>query len=258
MYKVLQRLGYSHCDSKGRVTLVSIMNMLQDIGGYFSEDFNLGENYLHDNDLGWIVYNWNIDIIREANIYDSSSLEIGTLVYEYKGSICNRYYEIRNNKNELLIKAFATWVLIRYSTGHPVRLTEVILNAVKHDNDRNEVSYKIEKCKLPDEVPVEPEIAGQVPLSYIDIRGHMNNARYLEFIQELLEGYKIRKIYINYQIPLFYKQKFIVKKYFSDKNIFIEFSVRNDHGNINSACVMKFETDEDRRKRSDEKESAEE
>lgn len=241
MYRVVQRLGYSHCDSKGRVTLFSILNMLQDIGGYFSEDNGLGETYLHENDLGWIVYNWNIEIIKEATIYETASLEIMTLVYEYKGSVCNRYYEIRNQNSELLIRAYATWVLIRYSTGHPVRLTEKIIHAVKGDRREFSLSYRIEKPVLPASLFAEKEILEEVPLSYIDIRGHMNNARYLEILQEELEDYTIKNIYINYQIPLFYKEKFIIKKYQTDKNLFMEFRVKKGQEADATSCLMSFE-----------------
>lgn len=241
MYEIVQRLGYSHCDAKGRVTLVSVMNMLQDIGGYFSEDYGIGENYLLEHDLGWIVYNWNIEFLEEANIYNTKSLNIGTLVYEYKGSVCNRYYEIKDKQGQVLVKAYATWVLIKRSTGHPTRLTDKIIRAVKEDNNFYHIHEKIEKCVLPSKAVLDEETEHFVPLSYIDIRGHMNNARYLEILHEILEDYRINKIYINYQIPLLYGEKFIIKKYTSEKKLFIEFLRAYVDKEVKmTACVMKF------------------
>lgn len=240
MYEIVQRLGYSHCDANGRVSPVSVMNMLQDIGGYFSEDYDIGENYLLENDLGWIVYNWNIEFLIEPSIYNTDRLTIGTLVYEYKGSVCNRYYEVKDKKNQVLVKAYATWVLIKRSTGHPTRLTKKIIQAVEKDNDFHNLHEKIEKCILPPGLLCAEETEHFVPLAYIDIRGHMNNARYLEVLQEILDNYSIDKIYINYQIPLLYRQKFIIRKYLSEKTVFIEFMTSDaNKESEETACVMK-------------------
>lgn len=242
MYSIIQRLGYSHCDAKGNLSLFSIMNILQDIGCYFCEDAEIGEAYLKEHDLGWIVYNWNINIIKEANIYDSNSLNVATMVYESKGAVSSRYYEIRNKFGELLIEAYATWVLIKYSTGHPHRLTDEIKTAIMHDEKEKQINYKIEKCLLPDGLTCEKAIEGIVKKSYIDMRGHMNNARYLEYAQELLEENFVSKIYVNYQIPLFYNEKFVIKKYILDKKEYLEFCVRDSgNGKENTACVIRVE-----------------
>lgn len=250
MYSIIKRLGYSHCDAKGNVSLFSLLNILQDIGGYFCEDAGIGETYLREHDLGWIVYNWNINIIKEPNIYDSSSLNVGTMVYECKGAVSNRYYEVRDKFGELLIEAYATWVLIKYSTGHPNRLTNEIKAVIIQDGEEKYIEYKIEKCLLPHGLSCEKMIEGRVKKSYIDIRGHMNNARYLEYSQELLKENLISKIYINYQIPLFYQEKFIIKKYILNKKEYLEFCVRDsEDGKEKTACVIRVEYLEEKEKK---------
>ena len=43
MYSAIKKLGYHNVDDKGYLTLCSIMNSLQSIGGFFAEEKGFGE-----------------------------------------------------------------------------------------------------------------------------------------------------------------------------------------------------------------------
>lgn len=247
MYSFIKKIGYSDCDVNGDVTLFSIMNMLQDIGTYFNEDADLGESYLKENDLGWIVYNWNIDIKSIPNLYKNKEIEVSTVVYENKGAVVNRYYEIRNDKGKIVLNAYATWVLIKFSTGHPTRLTPEIKQKISKEVFDESIKKSIEKTAISEYGTLEKLEQREVPYSYIDMRNHMNNARYLECLAEHIDIKSIDKIHITYQFPLVYKQIFDIKKYIKDKNTYYLFCTKQMNAESDEdvvSCVIRIEKKE--------------
>lgn len=223
MYNIIQRLGYSNCDEKGRLTLPAMMNLFQDISAYFGEDYAIGEAYLKENDLGWIVYDWEIEIISMPNIYEIKELTASTSIYEMKGSVSNRYYEISDDSGKVHIKAYATWVLIRKSTVHPVRLTDAIKNTAVEDLTNNKIEHKISKLSIPEGLSVSGELSFVVPSEYIDLRGHMNNARYVECISGFCDMDRLAGMRINYRQSALYKQELKVCRYDDDSNRYFKF-----------------------------------
>ena len=55
MYSFDGRVRYSECDGDGRLSLVSMMNYLQDCSTFHSEATGVGLGWLGEQGLGWIV-----------------------------------------------------------------------------------------------------------------------------------------------------------------------------------------------------------
>ena len=64
MYSFQSRVRYSECDENGRLSLVSMMNYLQDCSTFHSEDLGYGVGRLKAEGLGWILAAWEIEIER--------------------------------------------------------------------------------------------------------------------------------------------------------------------------------------------------
>ena len=55
---------YSECDGDGRLTLVSMIDYLQDCSTFHSEELGLGFRELKQKGYGWILAAWRIEIDR--------------------------------------------------------------------------------------------------------------------------------------------------------------------------------------------------
>lgn len=229
MYSAIKKLGYHNVDDKGYLTLCSIMNSLQSIGGFFAEEKGFGEKYLFDNNIGWIVYNWNIEIFKLPNIRETASVIVKTGIYNFSGSIVERYYEICDMQNKPLIKGFATWVLISMENMLPTRLNDNIKEIAKRGKEELSLEMdepcirKIEKCLIKNIENFKDAFHSYVFKSYIDIRGHMNNARYLELIMEIADIKDFSKLLITYNKSLAYKEEFTIKKLEDENGLNIVF-----------------------------------
>ena len=62
MYSFDGRVRYSECDEDGRLSLVSMMNYLQDCSTFHSEATGVGLGWLGEQGLGWILGSWLIEI----------------------------------------------------------------------------------------------------------------------------------------------------------------------------------------------------
>lgn len=246
MYSSIKKLGYNDVDESGYLTLCSIMNSLQSIGGFFAEENGFGEGYLAENNIGWIVYNWNIDIISLPNIKEVSSIIVKTGIYNFNGSVVDRYYEICDINDRPLIKGFATWVLISMKNMLPIRLTDSIKEVVRRGKEELSLEIaavgtrKIEKCVFKNTDNFNAAFSSYVFKSYIDIRGHMNNARYLELIMEIADIKDYSEILVTYNKSLAYKEEFTIKELEDENGLNIAFvTMDKDKEVINCSIRLK-------------------
>ena len=64
MYSLKGRVRYSECDENGRLSLVGMINYLQDCSTFHSEEVAEGLRGLGKEGLGWILAAWRIEIDR--------------------------------------------------------------------------------------------------------------------------------------------------------------------------------------------------
>ena len=62
MYSFDGRVRYSECNEDGRLSLVSMMNYLQDCSTFHSEATEVGLDWLKEQGLAWILGSWLIEI----------------------------------------------------------------------------------------------------------------------------------------------------------------------------------------------------
>lgn len=244
MYFIDKRLGYSDIDRNGRLTLYSIMNIFQDITTYYGEEHGVGEDYLEKNNVGWIVYNWNIEIIELPNIKNNRKIRIATSVLKHKNPTLDRYYEIRDFNGRVCIRAYATWVMVSIQNMLPTRMIkrlEELSAADEIEAKKYSIpNHKIEKCIFKNTDAFNTSFEGRVLKSYIDLRGHMNNARYLEVIMELIDICDYSKLYVTYSCSLMSEESFKINSLDEKNSISIVFLAMRENKEV-VACSIRLE-----------------
>ena len=127
-----------------------------------------------------------------------------------------RYYEVYDKKGNLLVAGSSLWVVIDAKSRHVV---------TKPFGDRD---LKGEKNKddlpLPEKVVIEEVVLKEtrkVRYNDIDLNGHLNNVKYIEFMMDLhdkefYDQYMINEILINYEKECHDSDE--VSLYMNDKN----------------------------------------
>ena len=58
MYEYEGPVRYSECDETGRLTIVSMVNYLQDASMLQADELGIGLQWLRDERIGWILGAW--------------------------------------------------------------------------------------------------------------------------------------------------------------------------------------------------------
>ncbi len=211
-YKQTIKILSSECDRFQHLRLSSLFSILQEISIFDVERVGVTRDRTLDRGLLWVISRMRIELERPI-CYDET-ITFSTIAGEQAHTMFPRYYEARDESGRLILRGSAIWLLIRAE-------------------DRLPVSPEEEKIEIPgvpeDGMPqlpmglrsIEsdiPAIIRKVMYSDIDLNGHMNNTRYLDWIDDMYDMHfhevtRMRVIQLNYlkelscgeQVTLFYE-----------------------------------------------------
>lgn len=107
MYTFDSRVRYSETDEEGNLSVVGIMNYLQDCSTFQSEDLKLGISYLNEEKRAWWLSGWQIEILRQPHF--GERIRISTWPYGFKGIYGYRNFTIEDEMGNPLVRADSTW-----------------------------------------------------------------------------------------------------------------------------------------------------
>lgn len=174
MYSFESRVRYSECDRTGRLSLVSMVNYLQDCSTFHSEEVDCGFKALGERGIAWILAIWRIEIDELPAL--GENITVSTWCYEMTRSHANRCFSIRDASGKALVRADSQWFVYDTARGRVGRVPE------------DQRVYLGEEPRLemaPLEKRLQPEGEGQVcsPVAVrahnLDTNQHMNNAQYV-------------------------------------------------------------------------------
>ena len=213
-------------DFQYQVTLAALTNILLTTAGYNADDNGFGIRNLNEIDCSWVLLRLAVEMDYFPQQYEKIRVE--TWVQEVGRASTMRNFCLKNDKDEVIGHAVSNWAMInintrraqdlitlegihRFATGEsismdkPIKLTEVDGNAV----DTLKVKY-----------------------SHIDINGHTNSMRYVEWISDCfsLNTYKekqLKRFEINFVNEILFNEEVSVYMKETDANDF-RFELRKE------------------------------
>ena len=122
MYTIESRVRYSECDETGRLSLVGVMNYLQDCSTFHSEDIGRGFKQLTSEGYAWVLATWQIQVDRLPQF--GEKICVGTWSYQMKGLQASRSFIINDESGTTIVKADSTWYLMDIHEGKAARVPE--------------------------------------------------------------------------------------------------------------------------------------
>lgn len=171
MYEFNSRVRYSEIDHHGTLTLPALINYFQDCSTFQSEDVGLGTEVLKEEKRAWILSYWQV--IAERYPALGERITIGTFPTEFKGLFGNRNFYIKDERGNMIAKAYSVWVFLDTETGRPVRPEEKDIKPYGM-GEALDMPYEGRKISLPEETEVLE--AFPVRRYHIDTNEHVNNA----------------------------------------------------------------------------------
>ena len=195
MYEFNSRVRYSEIDHHGTLTLPALINYFQDCSTFQSEDVGLGTEVLKEEKRAWILSYWQG--IAERYPALGERITIGTFPTEFKGLFGNRNFYIKDERGNMIAKAYSVWVFLDTETGRPVRPEEKDIKPYGM-GEALDMPYEGRKISLPEETEVLE--AFPVRRYHIDTNEHVNNCQYVQMALEFLPADRqFRQIRVEYK-----------------------------------------------------------
>ncbi len=196
-YQFQGKVRYSECNEQGSLSLLAMMNYLQDCCTLHSESVGCSVEKSMQEKRGWILTSWNIEIEKMPVL--GQELIVETWPYQFDRLYGYRNTVIKTTEGELLVKTDSHWVFFDATSGRPMRLTEEITGPFQKDVEEKlpmkEVSRKIQQPDVYTE-NVHPYL---VKKSDLDTNRHVNNANYIRIAEDVLEkSFPVKHIRVEY------------------------------------------------------------
>lgn len=195
MYEMKSRVRYSEVGADRKLTLISIIDYLQDCATFHSEDLGLGLDYLEEKNMAWVLVSWQIIADRYPEM--GEEITVRTWAYGFRSFYADRNLVICGDDGEILARANSLWLLINLDTGHPMKPRPEQIEKYG-TGPKLDMEYAPRKIKQPEEFSGAEPV--EVYRHMIDTNGHMNNGQYVLIAREMLpRGYHVHQVRVEYK-----------------------------------------------------------
>lgn len=202
----------------------AILDMFQDLAGIHAEELGVGYQYLKDQNYAWVVLYQRYEIKKLPPYLKQVTLT--TWPKPKRRLEFEREYLLQDKNGIDLVQGISNWVIIDLTTRGLVRSDKI-----EFQGEYETFTNFFEKCKRKlnlDPNKIEKYYEYEVTLEDIDHNGHMNNARYLNSIQNIFFSIDSKKymkeVEISYIKEARYKDRIRIGHYsVNEKDAFIGF-----------------------------------
>lgn len=195
IYEQTLLLGSEHVDCFRRLRTSTLFELLQSASIRHTEALGVGRDKTLDRGLLWVVAR-QYAVISRMPEYDER-VTLRTWPGEMMRVLFPRYYELIAENGDTLLRASALWSLMDRETRATAFPDEYGLEIEGVETGRELPSI----VKMP-ALGTTEFVEFIVPYSYVDLNGHMNNARYFDLAEDVLpakrSGKKLREVCSEY------------------------------------------------------------
>ncbi len=198
MYQEKIFVNSNDVDDHFDLKISTIFKYFQQVSTNHSELLGLGKKDTFDKGMFWVITRMHVKIYKMPKMLDT--LTVTTHPGDSMMFIFPRYYQIYDQDGDLCIAASAAWVLLDNKT-HKV-ITKPFGDGYSFKGESLP-----EDLKLPDRVTYDNVFkveTRKVRYNDIDLNGHLNNTKYIDYIIDthdinFYKKFRVKEILINYE-----------------------------------------------------------
>lgn len=192
----------------GRTSIQTIGNYLQDIAGKHATA--LGVSNLDNPELAWVLSYICIQMERYPRLGETVHLE--TWPSGIASVYAIRDFRLTNQAGEHLGAATSTWIVLDLNRRRPVRMPAAVTRIPLPDRPAA-VEQAARKLQAPTDIAFSSSFA--VRYSDLDLNGHVNNVRYMEWAVESVprsatEGHLLHQLELQFKAETHYGETIAV------------------------------------------------
>lgn len=182
IWTISKKIGYNQINPQGKLHLSSLFDFLQEAAWTHAEHIGFGYDFVNEQQKAFVLYQVDVNIKRLPVC--NEDIHISTWPSALNRIFAERDYEIKNGQGEVLIEASSQWIIIDTQTRKAIRPT-IMTKFLPYVTERKMIDQKKNRALKIDKALLE--YVHQVQYSEIDINGHTNTSRYLEWIQNMVK-----------------------------------------------------------------------
>ncbi|MCY7232278.1 acyl-[acyl-carrier-protein] thioesterase [Streptococcus anginosus] len=179
-YQMKMKIPFDMADMNGHIKLPDVILLSLQVSGLQSIDLGISDKaMLGKYNLVWIITDYDIDVVRLPKFGEEMTIETEAL--SYNRLFCYRRFTIYDEAGSAVINMLATFVLMDRDS-RKVHAVEPKIVA----------PYEAEFSKKLIRGPKYPELKDSTSKDYhvrfydLDMNGHVNNSKYLDWIFEVM------------------------------------------------------------------------
>ncbi|MCL2739596.1 MAG: thioesterase [Oscillospiraceae bacterium] len=187
------RIRETECDDNSQIRLAALWDIMQDAAYSHAGILGFSHKEMLKNGNFFVLSRMNVDIAHYPKAQEKIT------VHTYPAGLHKlffiRKYEIFDESEKKIAEGTSFWILVDLQTARPLRPQKAYPDTAFNFDYQGEISEKIA-------VPENAELIRQVTAEFSDIDGnnHVNNARYIDWIENAIraDSAPIRSIDTNY------------------------------------------------------------
>lgn len=192
-------IPYYDTDSKGYIKPEIILSYMAETSSWHGDNLGVGFHELSRKNYAWMLLRWEAEILKYPKAKDK--VVIGTWTSGFDRFYATREFVMIDEAGDIVAKATTKWFFLDIKKRRPKRIPDEIQEKYSFVEEFNFPEFT-EMGELSGEV-VESRLM-RVRRSDIDSNNHVNNIRYIEWMQEgledgVLDNMKLHKLGIVYK-----------------------------------------------------------
>ncbi len=182
-YQVTFPIRHYECDQYGHVNHVNYLRFMQEAAILASAD--AGFDMARHERMGryWLIRDSDIEYLSPLVYGDS--VTIRTWVNIFRRVRCQREYRFFNQHSEQVARALTDWIFLEQETNRPAAIPDELVVAFLPDGQTPEAAQREGFPQAPDPPAGVFSRTRRVQWQDIDTAGHVNNAVYLAYLQDI-------------------------------------------------------------------------
>lgn len=199
VYTNAYRIAIGDVDFLKSMKLSAVFNAFQEIASMHADHLGLSIQAIeHNRNAAWILTRIRVEVLRRPRW--NEEIDIETWPQQPKKYEFERDFIVKDTEGNVLLRAVSAWVLLDIDTRELLKSDAVSIDLPAFETNRA-IACKLGKIK-PSGTP-ERVYERVIGISDIDVNGHLNNSKYIDFIVdcfsiEQYRSYRVKSIQVNY------------------------------------------------------------